>query len=95
MTALILTLSLIRQFCSSPLWTYSVKKWKISIIEWITYDLKWKTLWQKEKLLDLSNFFFCHYVFKKLSAAGASESVYMRERVKQLLSQQFLILKLF
>ena len=52
------------------------------IIEWITYDKKWKTLWQKEKLLDLSNFFFCHYVFKKPSAAEASESVYMRERVK-------------
>ena len=30
----------------------------------------------------MSNFFFCHYVFKKLSAAEASESVYMRERVK-------------
>ena len=28
------------------------------------------------------NFFFCHYVFKKPSAAEASESVYMRERVK-------------
>ena len=25
---------------------------------------------------------FCHYVFKKPSAAEASESVYMRERVK-------------
>ena len=45
-------------------------------------DKKWKTLWQKEKLLVLSNFFFCHYVFKKPSAAEASESVYMRERVK-------------
>ena len=33
------------------------------------------------KLLVLSNFFFCHNVFKKLSAAEASESVYMRERV--------------
>ena len=44
-----------------------------------------KTLWQKEKLLVLSNFFFCHYVFKKSSAAEASESVYMRERVKMLL----------
>ena len=43
-------------------------------------DLKWKTLWQKEKLLVLSNFFFCHYVFKKPSAAEASESVYMSER---------------
>ena len=40
-----------------------------------------KTLWQKEKLFILSNFFFCHYVFKKPSAAEASESVYMRERV--------------
>ena len=29
----------------------------------------------------MSNFFFCHYVFRKPSAAGASESVYMRERV--------------
>ena len=37
---------------------------------------KWITL------LVLSNFFFCHYVFKKLSAAEASESVYMRKRVK-------------
>ena len=41
-----------------------VKKWKISIIEWITNDLKWKTLWQKEKLLIMSNFFFCYNVFK-------------------------------
>ena len=30
------------------------------------------------------NFFFCHYVFKKPSAAEASESVYMRERVNVL-----------
>ena len=37
----------------------------------------------KEKLLVLSTFFFCHYVFKKPSAVEASESVYMiRERVK-------------
>ena len=35
----------------------------------------------KRRMLALSNFFFCHYVFKKLSAAEASESVYMRERV--------------
>ena len=46
--------------------------------------LKMKTLCQKEKLLVLSNFFFCHYVFKKLSAAEASESIYMRERVNPL-----------
>ena len=29
----------------------------------------------------MSIFFFCHYVFKKPSAAEASERVYMRERV--------------
>ena len=34
---------------------------------------------KKEKLLVFSNFFFCRYVFKKPSAAEASESVYMRE----------------
>ena len=39
-----LTLSLKRQFCSRRLWTYFVKKWKTSIIEWISYDKKWKTL---------------------------------------------------
>ena len=42
-----------------------------------------KTLSQKEKLLVLSNFFFCHNVFKKLSAAEASEIVYMRKRNKR------------
>ena len=31
----------------------------------------------------MSYFFFCHYVFKKPSAAEASESVYMRERVNE------------
>ena len=76
-----LTFSLIRQFCSRRLWTYFVKTYKISITEWITYDIKWKTLWQKEKLYVLCNFFFCYYVFIKPSAAEASESVYMRERV--------------
>ena len=33
-------------------------------------------------MLVLSNFFLCHNVFKEPSAADASESVYMRERVK-------------
>ena len=33
-----------------------------------------------------ANFFFCYYDFKKLSAAEASESVYMRERVKPVLT---------
>ena len=32
-------------------------------------------MWQKEKFLVLSNFFFCHYVFKKPSAAETSKSV--------------------
>ena len=40
-------------------------------------------MWQKKKLLVLSNFFFCYYVFKKPSAAEASEIIYMRERVKK------------
>ena len=37
-------------------------------------------LWQKvENILHvLCDFFFCHYVFKKSSAAEASESVYTR-----------------
>ena len=43
---------------------------------------------QQEKLLGLSNFFFCHYVFKTLSAAEASESVHMRERVNMLSLKQ-------
>ena len=41
----------------------------------------------KEKLLVLSNFYFCHYVFKKQSAAEASESDYMRERDKGVYSK--------
>ena len=31
-----------------------------------------------------TSFRFCHYVFKKSSAAKVSESVYMRERVNSL-----------
>ena len=53
------------------------------------YNKKWKTLLQKEKLHILCNFFFCHYVFKKPSAAEASESVYMRERVKHFCPDTF------
>ena len=40
-----------------------------------------------EKLLALSNFFFCRHVFKKLSAAEASQRVYMRERVNAFTSE--------
>ena len=50
-------------------------------------------LWQKEKLLVLSNFCFCHYVFKKPSAAEASESVCTRERVKVLTFQHRFLLQ--
>ena len=46
---------------------------------------------QKEKLLVLSNFFFCHYVFKKPSAEEASESVYMRERVKHIVTKGVIV----
>ena len=45
-------------------------------------------LWQKEKLLVLSNFFFCHNVFKKSYPEEASESVYMWEWAKDLLRAQ-------
>ena len=38
------------------------------------------------------NFFFCPYVFKKLSAAEASESVYMTERDNVLKHMENLIL---
>ena len=34
-------------------------------------------------------FFFCHYVFKKSSAAKASESVYMREKVQSTILEIF------
>ena len=44
-----------------------------------------KNIVAKGELLVLSNFFFCHYVFKKPSAAEASESVYMTERVNQII----------
>ena len=37
----------------------------------------------------LSNFFFCRYVFKKPSAAEASESIYMRERVNSCFPKAF------
>ena len=40
-----------------------------------------KTLRHKKKLHVLSNFFFCHNVFKNLSAAEVSGSVYRMERV--------------
>ena len=41
-----------------------------------------------EQFLVLSNFFFCHYVFKKVSAAETSESVYMREKVIRLIGER-------
>ena len=39
---------------------------------------------KKEKLLVLSNFYFCRNVFEKPYAAEASESTYMREGVKSM-----------
>ena len=44
--------------------------------------LKVENIVSNGEIARLSNFFFCHYVFKKVSAAEASESIYMRERVK-------------
>ena len=37
----------------------------------------------------MSNFLFCHYVFKKPSAAEASESVFMKERVQSVLQLEY------
>ena len=53
---------------------------KISINECFKLLNKVETLWLKEKLLVLSNF-FCHIVFQS-PAAEASESVYMWEGLK-------------
>ena len=44
--------------------------------------LKVENIVSKGEIACFDNFFFCRYVFKKLSAAEASESVYMRERAK-------------
>ena len=56
------TLSHIQQICSRRrhLHNYmeNLYKWKFD------YWIKLKTLWQKEKLLIMSNFSFCHNVFK-------------------------------
>ena len=67
-----LTLSHIQQICSRWLWKHTrifLKtrfKWKYN------YWIELKTWLQKEKLLILSNFFFCLHVFKK---AGCSSGV--------------------
>ena len=58
-----LTLSHIQLIWSRRLRTYFVKKWKISIIEWITYDKKWNTLWPKVKLLPRWNDDHGHHGF--------------------------------
>ena len=47
------------------------------------YWIGLKALWQKEKMLIISNFFIYHKVFKS-SAAELSESVCMRERDKSI-----------
>ena len=77
-----LTLSHIQQICSRQLWKHTRKKLETPCNSKYNNWSELKTCWQKEKLLDLSNFFFFRHVFKKLSAAEASESIYMRERVK-------------
>ena len=77
-----ITLSHIQQICSRQLWKHTRKKLK-TLFKWKYNNwIELKTWWQKEKLLVLSNFFFCQHDFKKLSAPEASESVYMRERVR-------------
>ena len=40
-------------------------------------------------LLSHNPFFFCHYVFQKLSAAEASKGIYMRERANDILAGNY------
>ena len=75
-----LSLPIIRQFCSRRLLKCIGKSTENPFIWKNNNWIEMKTWWQKEKLLVLNNFFFCCHVFKMLSAAVASESVYMRER---------------
>ena len=76
------TLSYIQQFCSRQLWKHT-RIFLETPLQWkYNHWIELKTWWQKEKLLVLSNFFFCLHVFKKLSAAEVSQSVYIRECVK-------------
>ena len=42
--------------------------------------IKVENIVAKGEIARFEQFLFCHYVFKKTSAAEASESVYMRER---------------
>ena len=55
----------LRQFCSRRLWTYFVKKWKISIIEWITYDKKWKNIVAKGEIARFVQFLRLTLCFQK------------------------------
>ena len=45
--------------------------------------LKVENIMAKGEFAVFVQFFFCHYVFRKTSAAEASEIVYMRERVQK------------
>ena len=47
--------------------------------------LKVETIVAKGEIAHVEQFLFFHYVFKKLSAAEASESFYMREKIKRVL----------
>ena len=58
------TFTYIQQICSRQLWTHLGKNVENPHKRRYNYWKKLKTLWQKEKLLVLSNFFFCHNVFK-------------------------------
>ena len=70
-----LTLSHLREFCSRQHYL----NFGENLIYW--YKSKWqfqiefKTLWKKEKLLHWSNFSFCHNVFKCCLLMGRSKSL--------------------
>ena len=70
----------IQHICGRWLWKHTRNKLETPFKWKYNYWIELKTWRQNEKLLVLSNFFFCRYVFKKPSAVDASESVYMTER---------------
>ena len=74
-----LTLSNIQQICSRRLWKHLVKNMESLYNRKNNYWVKFKSLWQKEKL----HFIILPQCFPMSSAAVASESVYMWERVNR------------
>ena len=61
----LLTHSHLQQSCSRQLWKHLYKNIETFFESKKKYWMKWKTLWQKQKLLIMSNFSFSHNFLKK------------------------------